>query len=169
MKDFEPKIEYVATSELTDHEKNSKLHPEKQIEMLMKSIKDYGFNVPLLIYGEDNKIVAGHGRLIAAKRLGIESLPCIRVDHLSEDERRAALLVLNSTNLSTGLDLRILNIELDGLKEVGFDFGSFGLSLDVFEPPKAPVEDRWKNERVFCCPACKHNFSKKNSNLKEEE
>ena len=78
----------IKLSKLKPYEKNAKLHPEDNIEAIKKSIKKYGFADPIGVWGKQNIIVEGHGRYLACKELGIEEVPCIRLDHLTDEERR---------------------------------------------------------------------------------
>ena len=78
------KVEYIPVSELKLYEKNAKIHTDEQIEQIKKSIKEFGFNDPIAIWHE-NEIIEGHGRLIAAKQLGMKEVPVIRLDELSDE------------------------------------------------------------------------------------
>lgn len=98
----ELKIEYIAIDKLTPYENNTKIHIKKQIEHIANSIKQFGFNDPLGIYGESNIVLEGNGRIEAAKLLKLKELPCVRLDHLSADEMRAYVIAHNSLNLETG-------------------------------------------------------------------
>ena len=108
---------------LTMHKGNAKLHPQEQIDQIKESIKLYGFNDPIGIWGKNNTIVEGHGRYMAAKEMGIGEVPCIRLDHLSDKQRREYMLVHNQTTMNSGWDFDLLTDELDGLDFDGFDFG----------------------------------------------
>ena len=101
----------VNTEDLKPYEKTARTHPEEQIRKLVDSIRDFGFNVPILI-GEDNKIIAGHGRLVAAKRLNMKSVPCIKLDHLSDEDRRRFIAVDNLTHGMGGYDMDLLKLEI---------------------------------------------------------
>lgn len=114
--------------ELIPYENNTKLHPQSQIDTIKKSIEQFGFNDPIAIWGEDNLIIEGHGRLIAAKQLGINEVPCIRLDHLSDDERKAYTIAHNATSLNSGFDLEKLNTEL---ASIDLDMTMFGLDEQI--------------------------------------
>lgn len=124
------KIEYLDIDKLTHFENNSKIHTKQQIEHIANSIKEFGFNDPLGIAGCDNVVLEGNGRVEAAKLLGMKKLPCVRLDHMTDEERKAYVIAHNSTNLETGFDDGILFKELKELQN--FDFLSFGIDVDKY-------------------------------------
>ena len=126
----ELKIEYISIDKLTPYDKNTKVHTKKQIEHIANSITEFGFNDPLGVYGENNIVLEGNGRIEAAKMLGMTELPCVRLDHLSKDEMRAYVIAHNSLNLETGFDDGSLYAELKELQD--FDFENFGLDVDKY-------------------------------------
>ena len=105
------KIEYLSPEELRPYANNAKLHPDSQIEQIANSIKEFDFADPIGIWG-DNEVVEGHGRLLAALRLGLTSVPVIRLDHLTDEQRRAYALAHNQTTLTSGGDADKLLAEL---------------------------------------------------------
>ncbi len=109
----ELKIEYIDIEKLNHYENNSKIHTKEQIEHIVNSIREFGFNDPLGIAGEDNIVLEGNGRVEAAKKLGLTKLPCVRLDHMSKEELEAYVIAHNSTNLETGFDSQMLLSELD--------------------------------------------------------
>lgn len=119
------KIEYIDIEKLNHYANNSKIHTKEQIKHIANSIQEFGFNDPLGIAGEDNVVLEGNGRVEAAKKLGLKTLPCVRLDHLSKEEQKAYVIAHNATNLETGFDLDVLNKELKKLKT--FKFQDFGL------------------------------------------
>lgn len=127
----ELKIEYIEIAKLNHYENNSKIHTKEQIEHIANSIKEFGFNDPLGVAGEDNIVLEGNGRVEAAKLLGLEKLPCVRLDHMTKEEQQAYVIAHNSINLETGFDNEVLLKELDKLKD--FDFKDFGLDKQVLE------------------------------------
>jgi len=118
--DLYHETELVDISELDPYSNNPKKHPQKQIEKLKKSIKEFGFTVPLII-GEDNEIIAGHGRLKAAKQLGIEELPCIKREDLTSEQMKAFRIADNKLTESNW-DKEKLNLELEELEDLNIDF-----------------------------------------------
>ncbi len=125
------KIDYVDISELTHFENNSKIHTKEQIRHIANSIEEFGFNDPLGIAGEDNVVLEGNGRVEAAKLLGLKKLPCVRLDHLTDEERQAYVIAHNAVNLETGFDDGILLQELKKLQN--FNFESFGVNTAKLE------------------------------------
>jgi hypothetical protein len=116
------KIEYINTSDLIPYANNAKIHDEIQIEQIKQSIKSYGFNDPVAIW-KNNEIIEGHGRVLAAKDLGIEQIPIIRLDNLSDKQRREYMLVHNQLTMNTGFDAELLDAELQELDFDEFDYG----------------------------------------------
>lgn len=110
--------------ELKPYEKNAKIHTKEQVEQIKNSIKQFGMNDPIAVWGENNLIVEGHGRLEALKSLGYEEVECIRLDHLTDEERKAYTLAHNKLTMNTDFDLDILNFELEDIKEI--DMEQFG-------------------------------------------
>ena len=158
------KIEYVRTEILKEYENNAKLHPQEQIDQIKKSITEFGMNDPIAIW-KDNIIIEGHGRLIACKQLNIEIVPIIRLDNLTDDQRKAYTLVHNQTTMNTGFDIDILNEELANIDLDMSEFG-FDIELDdieeqeivedeipeVQEEPKAKLGDIYQlgSHRLMC-------------------
>ena len=135
------RIETVNIDSLTPYEKNAKMHPRDQIEQIKKSIEMYGNNDPIAVWGENNVIVEGHGRYTALRELGYKTVDIIRLDHLTDEQRREYMLVHNQTTMNSGWDIDLLAGELEGLDFDGFDFG-FDLDLDdLFEDEKEIEED----------------------------
>lgn len=113
---------------LKAHERNARKHSKKQIEQIADSISSFGFNVPVLVDG-DSRIIAGHGRVEAAKRLKLSAVPTILLDHLTEVERRAFLIADNQIALNATWDTDLLGVELADLGDLNFDLGSLGFSF----------------------------------------
>lgn len=112
-------------ADLRRYERNSRTHSEAQIQQIVASIQQFGFTNPLLI-DEDSTVVAGHGRLEAASRLGIEAVPVVRLVGLSQDERRALVIADNQLALNAGWDEKMLRLEVSALNDAGFDMGLLG-------------------------------------------
>ena len=126
----ELKIEYIDIENLNHYANNSKIHTKEQIEHIANSIREFGFNDPLGIAGKDYIVLEGNGRVEAAKLLEMTSLPCVRLDHLSNEEQQAYVIAHNSTNIETGFDDGILFQELKRLQD--FDFTDFGIDVDKY-------------------------------------
>jgi DNA modification methylase len=123
-----PDIEQLQLSQLIPFVNNSRTHSDAQIAQIAASIKEFGFTNPILIDGE-NGIIAGHGRVLAARKLGITDIPCIRLGHLTDVQKRAYVIADNKLALNAGWDADLLLLEIKGLEEVDFD-----LSLTGFTP-----------------------------------
>lgn len=106
------KIVNLKIKDLKPYEKNAKTHPKENIEAIKKSIQKYGFADPIGVWGKQNIIVEGHGRYLACKELGIDEVPCIRLDHLTDEERREYTLLHNKTTMMSDFDLDLLGEEL---------------------------------------------------------
>lgn len=123
----ELKVVKVPTSDLLEYQNNAKIHDHQQVDQIAASIEEFGFNNPILAWHNDNgepEIVAGHGRLMAARKLGLEELPVVFLDHMSEEQRRAYILVDNQLTMNSGFDDDILAMELDAISTV--DMSEFG-------------------------------------------
>ena len=122
------KVEYIPIDELKPYDKNAKIHTAEQIDQIKQSITDFGMNDPIGVWGKDNLIVEGHGRLIACKQLGFMEVPIIRLDSLTDEQRRAYTLIHNQTTMSTGFDIDILNEELDN---IDIDMSGYGFDIEI--------------------------------------
>lgn len=125
------KIEKINISEITEYENNAKLHAREQIEQIKKSINEFGNNDPIAI-DENNVIIEGHGRYKALQELGFGEVEVIRLSHMSEEQKRAYILVHNKLTMNSDFDIDILQLELDDIDDI--DMSDFG-----FEP-----EDNFK-------------------------
>lgn len=91
------RIEYLSINELKPYEKNTRKHQKKDVDNIARSIKKYGMNDAIGIWGKDNVIVEGHGRVMACKQLGINVIPCVRLDHMTDKQRREYAIAHNAT------------------------------------------------------------------------
>jgi len=123
----ELKIEYKKISDLKPYAKNARKHTVTDVTTIVNSIRDFGMNDPIGIWGEDNLIVEGHGRLLACKELGIKEVPTIRLDHLSDEQRRAYTLAHNKTAEMSDWDFDVLNLEIEDIFD--FDMEDYGFEL----------------------------------------
>jgi hypothetical protein len=140
------KVEYVKKEELKAYAKNAKKHSPEQIESIKKSIKKFGFNDPIAVW-KDNEIIEGHGRLLAVMEMDdIKEVPIIRLDSLTDKERKAYTIAHNKLTMNTGFDNDMLGEELksimDEIDMTDFGFGDFELSVltEDFEP--TPYDDK---------------------------
>lgn len=125
------KIEDISIEKLTMYDKNAKKHEEKDISIIKESIEKFGFNDPVGVWGENNTIVEGHGRVLAAKELGIKTIPCIRLDYLSDEERRGYALAHNKTAEFSQWDFNILDAEIAELNNI--DFEKLGFEVEKID------------------------------------
>jgi DNA modification methylase len=121
-------IEHLAVADLTPYARNSRTHSPEQVAQVAASIREFGFTNPVLIDAEGG-IIAGHGRVMAAQSLGLESVPCIRLAHLSDAQKRAYIIADNKLALNAGWDNEILALELKDLGDLGFDLELTGFEL----------------------------------------
>lgn len=174
------KIVYVAVKDLVPYDRNSRVHSPEQIAQIANSIQQFGFTNPLLIDAR-SVIIAGHGRLEGAKIAGLEKVPCIVLDHLSDRERQALVIADNKIALNAGWDMAILGAELGELANLDFDLSFTGFDeqeldailkndlgllpdkkLDKKKTDKEPPPDNLstaKSKIVHTCPNCSHKFS----------
>ena len=128
MRPFSSAIERVSVQSLKPYPRNARRHSKAQIKQIAASIERFGFNNPVLV-ADDGGIIAGHGRVAAAKLLGIETVPALRLSHLTEVERRAYVIADNKLALNAGWDREMLAIELQGLVDLDFEVELTGFSL----------------------------------------
>lgn len=157
-------IEYININNLKPYEKNARKHEKADVSAIKASIEEFGMCDPIGIWGENNAIVEGHGRLMALKELGYEEVPCIRLDFLSDEQRRAYALAHNKTAEMSDWDFNILDSELDNIFNI--DMTDFGFEFEEEEPevteddyeveipeePKAKPGDIYQlgNHRLMC-------------------
>lgn len=166
-------IEYLKTSDLIPYARNSRTHSEEQVLQVASSIKEFGFTNPVLI-DEEGVIIAGHGRTLAAQKLKLENVPCLRLSHLTDAQKKAYVIADNKLALNAGWDDELLAIELKDLQDSDFDLSLTGFADDELnalladaideglvdedetpEPPADPVSvlgDVWVlgQHRVMC-------------------
>jgi DNA modification methylase len=153
------KIEQLPTADLIPYARNTRTHSPEQVAQIAGSIREFGFTNPVLIDGE-NGIIAGHGRVMAASKLGLAKVPCIRLAHLTDTQKRAYIIADNKLALNAGWDEEMLALELGELMDEDFDLSLIGFDEaelgdlmaettegetdpdDVPEPPVDPVTVR---------------------------
>ena len=126
------RLEQIATAELIPYARNSRTHSDEQIAQIAASIREFGFCNPVLIDAE-NTIIAGHGRVLAAGRMKLESVPCLRLTHLTDAQRRAYVIADNRIALSSGWDSELLANELSDLHADDFDMALLGFDSKELE------------------------------------
>lgn len=151
-------IEYVGIESVIPYEKNAKKHPNEQIEQIKKSINDFGMNDPIAVC--KNTIVEGHGRLIACKELGYTEVPIIRLDHLSEEQRKAYTLTHNKLCMNSDFDIDILNEELQSILDIDMiSFGFDDFTSNIPEENEYKEKELKKNDKkMHVCPCCGCEF-----------
>ena len=128
-KNTQPAIEMLPIEELFPYVNNSRTHSDEQVAQVAASIKEFGFTNPVLV-DKDNMIIAGHGRMKAAMRLGLTEVPCIRLDHLNDFQKKAYIIADNKLALNAGWDDELLRLELGQLNDDGFDLSLTGFDDD---------------------------------------
>lgn len=131
-------LEIVKIDALIPYARNSRTHSDAQVAQIAASIKEFGFTNPVLI-DVGGGIIAGHGRVLAARKLNMSEVPCIRLEHLTEAQRRAYVIADNRLALNSGWDTEMLKVEFADLQELGFDLELTGFDLDEIKELLAPV------------------------------
>lgn len=142
------KMENIPVSEIKQYKRNAKNHPEQQINVLMKSIKEFGFLNPIIL-DENNEVIAGHGRLEAAKKLGMKEVPCIRAMELNPEQVIAYRLADNRIAELGNLDSSILMQDLEFLKLSGFDMPTIGFDIEIPDIDLGMADNRSKRDTTY--------------------
>jgi DNA modification methylase len=130
-------IERVAIAALIPYVRNSRTHSDAQVAQIAASIREFGFTNPVLL-DEANGIIAGHGRVLAARKLGMQDVPAIRLAHLTEAQKRAYVIADNKLALNAGWDEELLRLELKDLQDLNFDVALTGFSTEELDALMAP-------------------------------
>ena len=136
----ELRIEYVKTASLKPYTNNAKLHTDEQIDQICHSIREFGMNDPIAVW-KDNEIIEGHGRLMACQKIGMDTVPVIRLDERTDEQRRAYMNVHNQLTMSTGFDLDLLSQELAKINNI--DMSLFGFDVQTSSEEDEVVEDEY--------------------------
>lgn len=131
-------IQYKKIEQLIPYARNSRTHSDAQVAQIAASIKEFGWTNPVLMDG-DNGIIAGHGRVLGARKLGMATIPCIELSGLTETQKRAYIIADNKLALNAGWDEEVLAVELTDMKDAGFDLGLIGFSTDEIDALLVPV------------------------------
>ncbi len=143
---MELKIEYLDKNSLKPYVNNAKIHTDAQIEQIKNSIEQFGFNDPIAVW-KDNEIIEGHGRLLAAMQMDeIETVPIIRLDDLTDEQRRAYMLVHNKLTMNTDFDFELLDLELDDIVDI--DMSEFGFDITTLEIDESDLDDDNEKNKV---------------------
>ena len=174
-----PPYKAAKVADLIPYARNSRTHSDAQVAQIAASIREFGFTNPVLVDGS-NGVIAGHGRILAARKLGMDNVPVIELAHLSEAQKRAYVIADNKLALNAGWDDEMLRLEISDLTDAGFDVSLLGFSdeeLAMMDPeqvegltdedavpdvPETPVTvpgDIWLLGAQFECSECKKQFS----------
>jgi ParB-like chromosome segregation protein Spo0J len=164
---MKPKIEHVEIESLIPYARNSRTHSDAQTAQIAASIKEFGFTNHVLI-DQEGGIIAGHGRVMAARKLKLAEVPCIRLGHLTDTQKRAYVIADNKLALNAGWDNEMLQVEFADLTELGFDLDLTGFSSDEINALKLPdfdpatEDEQGKLDELdpkwICCPKCGSEF-----------
>ena len=137
------------TADLIPYVNNARTHSEQQVLQIAASIKEFGFNSPVLVDGE-NGIIAGHGRVLAAKKLNLDEVPTIELKHLTKTQKKAYILADNRLALNSGWDNDLLALELGELSDDGFDLDLLGFDAgELGEFGNVEEEKHSEEEKPF--------------------
>lgn len=161
-------VKYRKVEDLIPYVNNSRKHSDEQVAQISASIKEFGWTNPILIDGT-NSIIAGHGRLMAARKLKMDEVPTIELDHLTDTQRKALVIADNKLALNADWDTQILSLELSELQDIGFDLDILGFSAEDIKTFTAEInfdagteEDQGKLDQLepkwICCPNCGKEF-----------
>ena len=163
-------IEQIATAELIPYARNARTHSPAQVAGIAGSIREFGFNNPVLI-DKDNGIIAGHGRVLAAQQLGLETVPCLRLGHLTKTQRKAYILADNRLAELAGWDTEMLALEIADLRLDDVDLELLGFDDDALvdllgqvatDTDTSPDEFKEMDEDIDTdheCPKCGYRWS----------
>ncbi len=154
-KNDKQQIEYVQLSELTPYARNSRTHSPEQVKRIAASIREFGFTNPVLI-DSDGTIIAGHGRVLAAQHLQMDNVPVVRLEYMTEQQKRAYVIADNRIALDAGWDEELLRVELDTLHADGYDVAMTGFGADELAELMADEVDAEQapDDDVQLCPHC---------------
>lgn len=160
----------ISVDDLIPYANNSRTHDDAQVAQIATSIREFGFTNPILIDGEGG-IIAGHGRLMAARKLGLDTVPCITLDNLTDTQKKAYIIADNKLALNAGWDEELLEGELQALHADSFDMGLLGFSAQELElsmgieldaPESSSREIDTDDYNMGCkCPKCGFEFDAK--------
>lgn len=122
-------VEQISVADLIPFAKNSRTHSDAQVAQIAGSIREFGFTNPILV-DEQNGVIAGHGRLLAARKLNLDEVPCIKLEGLTDAQKRAYVIADNKIALNAGWDEKLLALELQELSDLGFSLDSTGFTSE---------------------------------------
>lgn len=160
------KIDHAPTDSLIPYARNARTHSDAQVAQIAASIREFGWTNPILV-DDESGVIAGHGRLLAARKLGMDTVPTIRLEGLTKAQRRALVLADNKLAMNAGWNEEMLKLELEELDGLGFSLEMTGFSLDEFKaltftmdaPESSTAEiDPSGFELEHKCPRCGFEF-----------
>jgi len=162
------KLKTVPTKDLIPYARNSRTHSDAQVSKIAASIREFGFLNPIIVDGK-NGIIAGHGRVMAAQKLGLADVPVIEAAHLTDAQKRAYVIADNRLALDAGWNNEMLKIELQDLDLAGFDLGLTGFDIGeltalFYEPDFAPGNEGEQGRldqlapKIVQCPHCAQEY-----------
>lgn len=138
------RLEIISIDKLIPYANNARTHSDEQIKKIQSSLREFGFVNPVLI-DKDYGIIAGHGRVEAAKREGMTEVPCVWVEHLTEAQKKAYILADNKLAEIAGWDMELLKVEIEGLQELDFNVDLLGFGNivmeDILDGDLEPIDD----------------------------
>ena len=161
-------VKNVNVDDLIPYARNSRTHSPEQVIQIVSSIKEWGFTTPVLI-DADNQIIAGHGRTMAAKKLGMETVPCLVASGWTEAQKKAYVIADNKLALNAGWDDEMLAVEFEELEELGFDLQLTGFDLDEVAGIIDPFADVEEAEFPDISDGDKEPFQQKTFTLHDEQ
>lgn len=151
----------LETNKLIPYANNSRTHSEHQVKQIASSIKEFGFTNPILI-DDDDGIIAGHGRVMAAELLNINEVPCVRVSGLTNAQKKALVIADNQLALNANWDVELLRLEIDSLREMDFNVDLLGFNDLSFLDEEIEMPDDFddvdEQELNHTCPKCGYEF-----------
>lgn len=151
-------VTMMAVQDIRPYEQNAKKHPEEQVEHIANSIREFGWQQPLVV-DKNNVLVIGHGRLLAAKHLGLQEVPVVRADQLSEQQIAALRLADNKTNESAW-DFDLLDLELEEINDI--DMEQFGFELNIEQNETAQRNEANYSETISVVIDCENDIEAEN-------
>ena len=159
---YDLEVVYLSPQELTPYENNTRRHSPDDINGIVKSIEDTGFNDPIGIWGDKNLIVEGHGRQLAAIQMGLDKVPCIRLDHLTDTQRREYAIRHNRSAEMSAWDFGKLEEEVARLEIEGVDLSGLKFTFDNVFEEESPDEFKEYGEETETknkCPRCGYEWN----------
>lgn len=155
------KLEKISIEDLIPYARNSRTHSDEQVAQIAASIKEFGFTNPVLI-DNDNGIIAGHGRVLAGRKLKLKEIPCIRLGHLTDAQKKAYVIADNKLALNSGWDAEMLKLEINELNDLDFDLEIIGFDsselanlFDEFQEEEKELKEESYSEVFNIIIECK--------------